>query len=102
MYNKTWLAQGQTGTKLTRKESSGDLKWEYNHPYKMIIELSSDGIRGQVTEMDGTVRVSIAYKFDAPAITQGRPALTVAGFNTDFDDVSVSVSDVVPAADNKK
>ncbi|HEX2951512.1 MAG TPA: hypothetical protein VHV83_18400 [Armatimonadota bacterium] len=98
MKDKKWQAQFTAETKLASNEwKDVDFAWEYNHPYKLTLDMSTTGIRGQITELDGTVRSSIAYNFNAPAVTQGLPSLTISGMTTDYDDVAVSVADIVPA-----
>ena len=87
-----WLAHAEQPTALTRTPSvGGDFNWQYNHPYKLKIETTADGITGTVCELDGTERARIGYRFDNKAVTFGRPALDNAGFNAGFDDFSAKV-----------
>jgi len=68
--------------------------WEYDHPYRIIVELGAGEIRAWLTETDGTVRSEIAYSLTAPAVQDGSPVLRCNAFEADFDDVVISASDV--------
>lgn len=93
-----WLAASAPDTKLTRTAGmGGDFAWKYGSPYRLKIAMTPDGIRGTVSELDGTVRAELGYKFDNKAVTVGQPALDSGDFVSSFDDVVAGVDDVVPA-----
>ena len=102
MLGGTWLAHTQAATKLAAKETKGTgFNWEYEHPYKLTLELNAGGITGQVLEADGTVRAKISYAFDkASAVTCGRPGVTAGGFRAEFSAFSTKVDQPMP--DEKK
>ncbi len=96
MMNGNWNAQTSTDSKLTLSENTGgDFDWQYGKTYKMKLEMSSDGIKGELTEQDGTVKVRLAYKFDGRAVSSGRPGLDNGGLKTRFDNFSAKVDDAV-------
>ncbi|HEY3320999.1 MAG TPA: beta-galactosidase [Planctomycetota bacterium] len=103
MLGGTWLAQYQAGTKLDQKEAKGNgFAWEYNHAYRLSIELTPDSVTGQVQELDGTVRTKIIFVLPndqnaATAVTCGRPGLTSGGFQSNFTALSTKISDPIAA-----
>jgi hypothetical protein len=52
------------------------------------LELTPDGIRGAVRELDGCTRAALKFRFDKRAVTTGRPALASGGFRAVFTDVA--------------
>ncbi|MGD0092177.1 MAG: beta-galactosidase [Planctomycetota bacterium] len=101
MLGNTWLAQTQAATKLAEKEGLGQgFNWEYNHSYRLTLELTPETVSGQVQELDGTVRARISYALgQGPAVTCGRPGLTSGGFGAGFTAFSTKVSQ--PVAEQK-
>ncbi len=99
MVDGRWPCTDAPGTKLTCTAHTGrDFDWQYGRSYRLRIAMTLEGISGTVTEMDGTVRSKLAYKFDnASAVTSGQPAVDCGGFSTRFDDVVATVDDAVPA-----
>lgn len=91
MRDGQWLAQ----TNLQGNGSSG-LGWQYDTPYRLRIAMTPEGIEGQVRDMAGKPLVSFAYKFTAPAVTSGRPALRSDGYQGQFSQVQVAATDPVP------
>jgi len=67
--------------------------WEFNHPYRFRLELTPDGIRGTVSELDGCTRAALKFRFDKRAVTTGRPALASGGFRAVFTDVAATGDD---------
>lgn len=99
-YEGRWLANFEGETSLTRtSDVGGDFRWEYGRPYRLRLSLSPEGVEGTVTELDGTLRRRLAYRFDEdrPAVKTGQPALEAALFAGYFDDVRAEVNDMVDA-----
>ncbi len=94
MLDGQWPVQNQLQQVLN--ESHADPAWEYNVPYRMGIELTADGITGTISDLSGRALHRIGYRFSARAVTRGRPALHVGGFNGSFDDVVAEASDAMP------
>jgi len=90
-YEGAWLAEGAEGTRLTLIERSGEnLDWQYDHPYRLRLELGADRIAGTVSEPGGEVLARIAYLLDNPSsVRAGKPALDNGGFSSSFDDLLV-------------
>lgn len=78
-----------------------DFAWQYNHPYRLRLELTPDGIRGTVRELDGTERARLAFRFDKRAVTFGRPGLSGAGFRAAFADVAARSDEEVRVAEKE-
>ena len=90
-YEGAWLAEGAEGTRLTLIErSGGDLDWQYDHPYRLRLELGADRIAGTVSEPGGEALAHIAYLLDNPSsVRAGKPALDSGGFSSSFHDLRV-------------
>ncbi|MBN1346161.1 MAG: beta-galactosidase [Phycisphaerae bacterium] len=102
-YDGAWPAVGMPDTKLTATErQGGDFNWQYGRPYRLRIALTPQGISGSVTEMDGTVRGKLAFKFDNKAVTSGQPGLDCGEFVARFDDFVATVDDKLPAPEEPK
>ncbi|QNN20901.1 hypothetical protein HED60_00995 [Planctomycetales bacterium ZRK34] len=96
MHNGVWLAQTQNKTRLTNTaHKGGGFNWQYDHPYRLVLAVDEQGIRGTVSELDGTLCAEIAYRFDGEAVTSGRPALAANGTRSAFDDASATVEQPV-------
>ncbi len=96
MLENTWNAQSEEGSSLSKTDNlGGDFNWQYGVAYRMKLELSPEGIRGEIAEPDGTVKVRLGYKFDNPAVKVGRPGIDNGGLSTSFDNFSAKVDDVV-------
>jgi hypothetical protein len=67
--------------------------WDYDHPYRLRLDLTPDGIRATVHELDGTERANLHVRFDKRAVTRGRPALANGGFRATFDDTAATGDD---------
>ena len=92
MVKGNWNAQSAAGTRLTSTEYfGGGFSWHAGKTYRMRLEMSEAGIKGELSEADGTVRVRIAYRFDAPAVVSGRPGLANGGFKASFRKFSARV-----------
>ena len=89
MRNGQWLSQHNL--RLAADEGS-DFHWEYDHPYRLRIAMTPEGIEGVLRELDGTVRSRRRYEFTDVAVTTGRPALRTSGLIATFDDVHASGS----------
>ena len=94
-YAGAWLATSAEGTKLT-PISTGSFEWDYNHPYRLRIDLTSDSIVGTISELDGTQKARLGYKFDNKAVTEGQAALDCSGFKAAFSDFAVAVGRSAP------
>lgn len=95
-YDGAWLASSADKTRLTSL-GGGQFDWEYNHPYRLKLELSRETLIGTISELDGTLRSKWGYKFDNPAVTQGTAGLDSGGFVAQFTDFAATVSEVLPA-----
>ncbi len=92
-----WLAQSDGPHALAQTRDTGwGFDWQYNRPYRLRLVLTAEGIRGTLSDPDGTVRTDLAYRFDAQkAVRWGRPALVNGGFHAVFDDAVATVDDPV-------
>lgn len=98
-----WLAHTNPETRLTAKvHEGGDFHWEYDHTYRLQLDLSPMEIRGLLFDADGTRRAHLAYGFDNRAVNAGRPALECGHFTAEFDNVRVAVKDDVPGPETIK
>ena len=84
-----WLAQQNL---RSTADENPRLDWQYNHPYRLRIAMTPEGIEGTLSELDGTVRARRRYEFSDVAVTEGRPALHVKGFVAAFDEVKMAGS----------
>jgi len=91
MLDGEWLSQ--TKLQCTAVETPAEPVWDYNTPYRLRIELSEAEIVGVISDTSGKVLYKIAYRFTAPAVKSGRPALHVSGFKGWFDDVAAEGAD---------
>jgi hypothetical protein len=99
-YQGRWLANYEGATALARTADVGaGFRWEYDHPYRLRLQVTPEGIDGKVMEPDGTIRRHLAYRFEAgrPAVTGGAAAIDNAVFTAQFDDVRAEVADPIPA-----
>jgi hypothetical protein len=97
-YGGRWLANFEGETRLPRTADVGPgFRWEYDHPYRLRISMTPEGIEGTVSELDGTLRRRLAYGFEpgTPVVKAGRPALDAALLSGYFDDVRAEVSEMV-------
>lgn len=86
-----WMAQEDlSATKVT-----GSGKWQLRRPYRMRIEMDPEGVRGTVTELDGTHVWGGGYLFDAPAVKQGQPAIMSQSYESAFSHVQMDVGEIV-------
>ena len=84
MRNGEWLAQSNLKVEA---EESGGVPWSFGQPYRLKLSLEPGGIAGTVLAADGKPLFRKRYSFTAAAVTRGRPALRVAGFNGVFSGV---------------
>jgi len=89
--NGQWMAQ-LNSSKLT-VTSSGDIGWDFNTPYRLVIELRKDRITGIIKDVDGNERSRTTFTFDNDAVRTGRPGLTARSCVVAFDDFSARVVD---------
>ncbi|HIE52360.1 MAG TPA: hypothetical protein EYP85_11425 [Armatimonadetes bacterium] len=102
-YEGVWLAQGEPDTRLTMTADENQFfNWEYNHPYRLRLVVTPEGIEGSLHELDGTRLARRAFRFDNKAVTFGRPGLDNGGFRAEFDDVQVEVTQTVKVQPEKK
>ena len=95
MMEGAWLAHQGKLTAAATFEAPGS--WQAGLPYRLRLEMSPQGIRGEVAGQDGQVIARLGFLFDGQAVTWGRPALTSSGFAAEFDDAAAAVADPVPA-----
>ncbi|MCD6350693.1 MAG: hypothetical protein J7M26_01130 [Armatimonadetes bacterium] len=74
-----------------------DVEWQYNHPYRIVLDLGGGQMRAKLQELDGTTLSEIAYSLSPPAVMDGSPALRCGGFEAVFDDVVVKASEYAGA-----
>ncbi|MCX7600217.1 MAG: hypothetical protein N2512_15320, partial [Armatimonadetes bacterium] len=67
--------------------------WQYDHPYRLAIELQPGEIRAWLMETDGTIRSQITHRLTDPAVQDGSPVLRCSSLEAEFDDVVISASD---------
>ncbi len=97
-----WLAHSTGDTTLTATAAEGGaLDWEYDATYRLVLTLDPDGIDGQVFDAAGARLAHLAYRFDAPAVSTGQPALVCSDFRARFDDVRAEVDDPVDAPEER-
>lgn len=94
-YDGQWLATSGEETRLTNLHN-GTFEWEFDHPYRLRLELAAETIIGTVSELDGAERARIGFKFDNKAVKEGRAALTTSSFRSEFDDFAVEVKAAAP------
>ncbi|NOY79866.1 MAG: hypothetical protein GXP31_02555 [Kiritimatiellaeota bacterium] len=82
MRNGRWLSQ-QTLEPTGRE--GGRYAWEYDRAYRLRIVLTPAGIEGSVYDRNGGRGARLGYRFTAPAVALGRPALRVVAMKADFD-----------------
>jgi hypothetical protein len=90
MLGGQWLSQ--QSLQGTVRESHIDPAWDYGTPYRLRIEMNSEGIVGTVSSLNGELLHKIGYGFTAAAVTSGRAALRTSRFDGAFDDVEVALS----------
>lgn len=79
-----WLAQNNL---KAVSEEKGAQKWAFGQPYRLKLSLDKSGVSGVVLASDGKTVFRKRFAFTAEAVTRGRPALRVEGFNGVFSDV---------------
>ena len=79
------------GNESWRARKSGSSSFEYGKPYRLILELDSEHIRGSVRGPGGKVTVIGDFEFTADAVNSGRPALKLAGCRAEFDDLLIRI-----------
>ncbi|MBC7286755.1 MAG: hypothetical protein H5T86_01680 [Armatimonadetes bacterium] len=77
----------------TVADSGGDYNWQYNHPYRIVVDLEPGKISARLEELDGTVRSEKIFALATPAVQDGSPALRAAAFEAEFDDVRIAASE---------
>jgi hypothetical protein len=93
MRGGNWLSQSNL---TVTAERGMDFKWQYDHPYRLRVEIGPEGITGTVSEMDGTERARKGYSFGPPAVTTGRPALVASGMAAGFSDFRAEIRETAP------
>lgn len=76
------------------KEMNLGVDWQYNHPYRLLLELGNARARAVLMELDGTVLAEKVVALSPPAVMDGSPALRCNGFEAHFDEVRIVASDV--------
>jgi len=98
MRDGEWLAQ----TRLFEITSENmDFNWQYDHPYDIMLIMSSSMITGAIIEPDGTPIANRAYKLDEKSVNYGKPGLDNGGFVASFDNFMASVEEVVAMPEKK-
>ena len=94
-YDGMWLAPSADKTRLTPLNNTS-YAWQYDHPYRLRLEIAQDTIIGTLSELDGAERAKIGYKLDNLAVTEGQAALDCGGFVAQFADFKVDVTKAAP------
>lgn len=94
MYEGVWLAGVNPETRLTWVDSSAfsrpDWTWQYDTPYLLRMVWDERSIRGEVTELDGTLCWRAEWLFDNPkSVKRGFLGLTCNHFDCTFTKVQV-------------
>ncbi|MEI6501533.1 MAG: hypothetical protein WCP21_10995, partial [Armatimonadota bacterium] len=95
-YDGEWLATSGEQTRLTALPGGKTFEWLNDHPYRLRLELTPESIVGTICELDGAERARLGYKFDNVAVKEGSAALDCGGFQADFADFQVEVSQPLP------
>ncbi|MBC7328429.1 hypothetical protein H5T87_10015 [bacterium] len=70
--------------------TGGQIDWQYNRLYKMILELNEDGLRGEIKDLQTGDSWWIRYSFEkAPAVREGVAGLWAQGMEVEFSDFSL-------------
>ena len=88
-----WLAQ--ENLTVTASEHM-DFDWQYNQTYRLRVSMTTEGIEGSLSDMDGNILARKAYAFDKAAVTSGRPALHGSAVKICFDQVEAKSKKPVP------
>jgi hypothetical protein len=80
------------GVTITDDLGSG-FDWQYDHPYRITLELGGNQIHGTLAELDGKVVGDRMGTLAAPAVMDGAPIVHCSNFTADFDDVRIAASD---------
>ncbi|HEX2999209.1 MAG TPA: beta-galactosidase, partial [Armatimonadota bacterium] len=91
-----WLANLNGGLKVV-VDRGQDFNWQYDHPYRLRIELTPEGITGTVSELNGVECVRKSYAFNAKAVTNGRPSLVTSNMAANFDDFRADIAETAEA-----
>ncbi|HEY3328587.1 MAG TPA: hypothetical protein VGK19_01075 [Capsulimonadaceae bacterium] len=97
MRQGNWLAQYSGVTKLTQLPGVEGFSWKAGLIYHFTLTLTPDQIVGEISE-GGVVRYRAGYKFDAPAVTYGRPMLDSNGVAVTYGTVTATIDTPVPDA----
>jgi hypothetical protein len=95
MHNDVWLGQNQKGATLTAVPGVGGFNWTAGVAYQFRLTVTPQEITGEIRE-GGLIRYSATYKFDAPAVTYGRPMIDCSGVAAQISQVSAEISSTVP------
>jgi hypothetical protein len=85
-WNGTWNAQYAEGSILGGTTVNGGFNWEYNHPYKLRLEITETSIVGSIYETDGTLKWKQEYRLynQENSVKAGIPGFTSYGMNVEF------------------
>jgi endoglucanase len=89
------FAQYSTSLVGTPLSSTTTCVWEYNHPYKLRLEVTEESVTGAVYEMDGTLLWEYAYVLygQENSVKEGVPGLLSAGMKAKFKDYKIGATE---------
>lgn len=76
--------------------------WEYDHPYRIILDLGDGKLSGVLQELDGTVLAEKVCELSPPAVMDGAPSLRCSSFEAYFDDVVMQGADYAGTPEEEK
>jgi hypothetical protein len=82
-------AQAEGFTKLP-SWTEGKFNWQYNHLYKMRLELDENGITGEISDPQTGASWRVKYSFEKnPAVREGVAGLWAQCFDVEFSDFTL-------------
>jgi len=99
MYEGKWLSQTRLKTLVSQNM---DYDWEYEHPYRLVLELSEGKISGTISELDETLIAKEVYQIDEQSVNYGKAGLDNGGFFAFFDNFKALVKEIVTMPEKKK
>ena len=95
MRDGVWLAQWEDKLPQLNLPKFPSLQWQYDKPYVLRLEMSSETIIATVEERGGQVLWKGGYRLRMPAVMDGRPGITAGGFLCEYRDFHGSVDQTV-------
>ena len=91
MYAGAWGGQAAPASKLDVTTAAGGFEWKVGTTYQFKITLSPTQIQGQISDA-GVVKYDRTFKFNALAVTKGRPMVDQAGIKASFTNLQVTTT----------